>query len=83
MDDHFTAQELRARGWTGRIIKAHLGKPDATRADQRGRLHKQHALYNRDRVLQAERNSAEADLAKLAEARALARAATARKRLED
>ncbi|MGI9522807.1 MAG: hypothetical protein ACR2PG_14295, partial [Hyphomicrobiaceae bacterium] len=36
MDDHYTTEQLRARGWTGSMIKAHLGKPDEQRSDPKG-----------------------------------------------
>ena len=83
MDDYFTIEALRARGWTKRMIVAHLGKPDAAKADPRGRLRKPIQLYERERVLHAESTSAQSDLGKLTEARALAGRAAARKRSND
>ena len=80
MDDYFTTEQLKARGWTSRMIKAHLGKPDATKPDPRGRLRKPILLYACDRVLHIEGTAARADLGKLNQARDLARrAAAARK----
>jgi hypothetical protein len=77
MDDYFTTEQLKARCWTSRMIKAHLGKPDATQADPRGRLRKPIQLYARDRVLPIEETAARDDLGKLNEARDLARRAVA------
>ena len=77
MDDYFTTEQLRARGWTSRMIKAHLGKPDATQADPRGRLRKAIQLYPRDKVLHIEGTAARDDLDKLNQARDLARRAAA------
>ena len=77
MDDCFTTEQLKARGWTSRMIKAHLGKPDAAQADPRGRLRKRIQLYDRDRVLHSEGTAACDDLGKLNEARDLARRAAA------
>lgn len=77
MDDYFTTEQLKARGWTSRMIKAHLGKPDATQADPRGRLRKPIQFYARDRVLHIEGTAARDDLGKLNEARDLARRAAA------
>ena len=51
MDDYFTTEQLKARGWTSRMIKAHLGKPDTTQPDPRGLLRKPIQLYSRDMVL--------------------------------
>ena len=80
MDNYFTTEQLEARGWTSRMIKAHLGKPDATQADPRGRLRKPIQLYARDKVLHIEGTAARNDLGKLNQARDLARrAAAARK----
>jgi hypothetical protein len=77
MDDYFTTEQLKARGWTSRMIKAHSGKPDATQPDPRGRLRKPIQLYARDRVLHIEETAARDDLGKLIEARDLARRAVA------
>ena len=77
MDDYFTTEQLRARGWTSRMIKAHLGKPDATQADPRGRLRKAIQLYARDKVLHIEGTAARDDLDKLNQVRDLARRAAA------
>jgi hypothetical protein len=77
MDDYFTTEQLKARGWTSRMIKAHLGKPDATQADPRGRLRKPIQLYARDKVLHVEGTTARDDLGKLSQARDLARRAAA------
>ena len=77
MDDYFTTEQLKARGWTSRMIKAHLGKPDATQPDPRGRLRKPIQLYARDRVLHVEGSTARDDLGKLSQARDLARRAGA------
>jgi len=77
MDDSSTTEKLKARGWTSRMIKAHLGKPDATKPDPRGRLRKPIQLYARDRVLHIEGTAARDDLGKLIEARDLARRAVA------
>ena len=77
MDDYFTTEQLRARGWTSRMIKAHLGKPDATQADPRGRLRKAIQLYARDKVLHIEGTAGRDDLDKLNQARDLARRAAA------
>ena len=80
MDDYFTTEQLKARGWTSRMIKAHLGKPDTTQPDPRGRLRKPIQLYARDRVLHIQGTAARNDLGKINQARDLARrAAAARK----
>jgi hypothetical protein len=80
MDDYFATEQLKARGWTSRIMKSYLGKPDATQADPRRRLRKPIQLYARDRVLHIEGSAARDDLGKLNEARDLAsRAVAARK----
>ena len=75
MDDYFTTEQLKARGWTSRMIKAHLGKRDATQPDPRGRLRKPIQLYARDRVLNIEGTAARDELGKLNQARDLARRA--------
>jgi hypothetical protein len=77
MDNYFTAEQLRARGWTSRMIKTHLGKPDATQPNPRGRLRKPIQLFGHDRVLLIEGSTARDDLGKLNEARDLARRAVA------
>jgi hypothetical protein len=79
MEDYFTTEQLKGRGWTSRMIKAHLGKPNATQADPCGRLRKPIQLYARGRVLRIEGTDARDDRGKLNEARDLAgRAAAAR-----
>ena len=59
------------------MIKAHLGKPDSTQADPRGRLRKAIQFYARDKVLHIEGTAARDDLDKLNQARDLARRAAA------
>ena len=80
MDEHYTTQQLKDRGWTARMIETHLGKPDEMKADPKGRLRKQIKLYHQDRVQAAEGGTARADLGKLSEARDLARRAMAMKK---
>ncbi len=75
MDDYYTTEQLKARGWTALMIKAHLGRPDDQRSDPSGRLRKPIKLYRRDRVLSLEAGAAQADLEKLSEAKTFARRA--------
>lgn len=75
MDEYFTIEQLKARGWTGLMIKSHLGKPDEQRSDPSGRLRKPIKLYRRDRVLSLEAGAAQGELEKLSEAKTLARRA--------
>ncbi len=80
MDEHYTTQQLKDRGWTARMIETHLGKPDETKADPKGRLRKQIELYRQDRVHVAEAGAAQADHGKFSEARDLARRALSMKK---
>ena len=75
MDDYYTTEQLKARGWTALMIKTHLGRPDGQRSDPSGRLRKSIKLYRRDRVLSLEAGAAQADLEKLSEAKTFARRA--------
>jgi hypothetical protein len=36
MQDHYTTEQLRDRGWTSLMIKADLGKADEERSDPNG-----------------------------------------------
>jgi hypothetical protein len=40
MQDHYTTEQLRDRGWTSLMIKADLGKADEERSDPNGLLQK-------------------------------------------
>ena len=75
MKEHYTIEQLKARGWTALMIKTHLGKPDEQRSDPNGRLRKKVKLYRIERVHAFEVGEARTDLEKLSEARALAKRA--------
>ena len=75
MEDHYTTEQLKARGWSGSMIKTHLGQPDERKPDPTGRLRKSIELYRIERVHACEVDEARADLEKLSQARALAKRA--------
>ena len=72
MEDHYTTEQLKARGWSASMIKTHLGEPDERKPDPNGRLRKSVELYRIERVHACEVGGACADLEKLSQARALA-----------
>ena len=75
MQDCYTTEQLRDRGWTSLMIKAHLGNADEQRSDPNGRLRKTVKLYRIERVHAAETGPARSDLEKRSEATALAKRA--------
>ena len=75
MQDYYTTEQLKDRGWTSLMIKAHLGKADEQRSDPNGRLRKTVKLYRIERVHAAEVGAARSDLQKRSEATALAKRA--------
>jgi hypothetical protein len=62
MQDHYTTEQLRDRGWTSLMIKADLGKTDEERSDPNGLLGKTVKLYRIERVHAAETGAAHSDL---------------------
>ena len=80
MDEYYTTQQLKDRGWTARMIETYLGKADETKADPKGRLRKSIELYRQDRVHAAEAGTAQVELGKISEARDLARRALSMKK---
>ena len=75
MQDHYTSEQLKERGWTSSMIKAHLGNPDDQTADPNGQLRKPAKLYQIERVHAAEAGPARSELKKLREAVELAKRA--------
>jgi hypothetical protein len=75
MQDHYTTEQLRDRGWTSLMIKADLGKADEERSDPNGLFRKTVKLYRIERVHAAETGAAHSDLEKRCEATALAKRA--------
>jgi hypothetical protein len=75
MQDYYTTEQLKDRGWTSLMIKIHLGKADEQISDPNGRLRKIVKLYRIERVHAAETGAARSDLEKRLEAPALAKRA--------
>jgi hypothetical protein len=50
MHHDYTTEQLKERGWTSLMIKAHLGKADEQRSDPNGQLRKTVKLYRIGRV---------------------------------
>jgi hypothetical protein len=75
MQDHYTTEQLKERGWTSSMIKFHLVQPDEERADPNGPLKKSVELYRTERVHAAEDGPARSELKTLEEAVVLAKRA--------
>jgi hypothetical protein len=75
MQDHYTTEQLKERGWTSSMIKAHLGKADEQRSNPNGPLRKPVNLYRIERVHVAEAGPASSDMKKQDEAVSLAKRA--------
>jgi hypothetical protein len=71
MHQDYTTEQLKERGWTSLMIKAHLGKADEQRSDPNGQLRKTIKLYGIERVHAAEAYTARSDLQKRSEAPAV------------
>lgn len=54
VDEHFSAYQLKERGWTETMIDRLLGKPDATLRNPHNRKWAAHRFWLRERVWQAE-----------------------------
>ena len=75
MQDHYTTEQLRDRGWTSLMIQTHLRKDDEQKSDPNGRLRKSVKLYRIERVHAAEASAARSDFEKWSEATVLAKRA--------
>jgi hypothetical protein len=75
MQDYYTTEQLRDRGWASLMIKAHLGKDDEERSDPNRRLRRTVKLNRIARVHAGEAGAARSDLEKRSEATALAKRA--------
>ena len=75
MQDYYTTEQLRDRGWTSLMIFAHLGKADEQRPDLNGRVRRTVKLYEIERVRAAEVGAARSDSEKRSEATARAKRA--------
>ena len=75
LDEFYTIEDLKVRGWTEAIIRDHLGKPDKEDPDKGSSLRKPIGFYLRERLHEAEQGAAKNDLAKNREGRELAKRA--------
>jgi hypothetical protein len=75
MSEYYTTEQLKDRGWTSSMVKAHLGKPDDQRSNPNGPLKKPVKLYRIERVHAAEDGPARSEIEKLEEAVELAKRA--------
>ena len=75
LDEYYTIEDLKVRGWTESIIRDHLGKPDKEHPDKKSSLRRPIGFYARERVHEAEQDAAKDDLTKIREGRDLAKRA--------